>query len=103
MRQRATLSILAPLLALAVAAGACSGGGQSDATPATDASSATDAAVAARDAGPSAVAPAAPAFASGPAVLVSAGYEPPTDRVDSTGAYLPANGKPTFVFVDAIW
>ena len=42
-------------------------------------------------------------FPTGPAVMVVAGYEPPTDRVDSTGAFLPANGKPTLVFVDAIW
>ena len=42
-------------------------------------------------------------FPTGPAVMVVAGYEPPTDRVASTGAFLPANGKPTLVFVDAIW
>ena len=42
-------------------------------------------------------------YATGPAVLISAGYEAPTNRVDSTGAFLPANGKPTLVFVDAIW
>ena len=42
-------------------------------------------------------------FPTGPAVTVSGGYEPPRDRVASTGAYLPANGKPTLVFVDAIW
>lgn len=37
------------------------------------------------------------------AVLVEPGYQPPDDHVPSTGAYLPANGKPTLVFVDAIW
>lgn len=42
-------------------------------------------------------------FATGPAVLIAAGYESPSDRVDSTGAYLPVNGRPTVVFVDAIW
>jgi hypothetical protein len=42
-------------------------------------------------------------FPTGPAVLVERGYEPPGDRVPSTGAYLPANGKPTLVYVDAIW
>jgi len=42
-------------------------------------------------------------FPTGPAVLVEVGYEPPTDRVDSTGAFLPANGRPTLVYVDAIW
>ena len=42
-------------------------------------------------------------FPTGPAVLVSSGYQPPEDHVPSTGAYLPVNGKPTLVFVDAIW
>ncbi len=42
-------------------------------------------------------------FATGPAVRVEVGYEPPRDRVASTGAYVPANGKPTLVYVDAIW
>ncbi len=42
-------------------------------------------------------------FPRGPAVLVEPGYEAPTDRVDSTGAYLPVNGKPTLVLVEAIW
>ena len=42
-------------------------------------------------------------FPTGPAVLVEANYEPPEDHVPSTGAYIPANGKPTLVFVDAIW
>jgi len=49
---------------------------------------------------------AAPAGQSAPApaaVTVASGYRPPEDRVPSTGAYLPANGKPTLVFVDAIW
>ena len=56
--------------------------------------------------GPAATAAATPrtlAFPTGPAVLVAPGYVPPGDRVDSTGAFLPANGKPTLVFVDAIW
>lgn len=42
-------------------------------------------------------------FPTGPAVLVASGYKPPKDHVPSTGAYLPANGKPTLVLVDAIW
>ena len=42
-------------------------------------------------------------FPTGEAVLVAAGYTHPNDRVDNTGAYLPTNGKPTLVFVDAIW
>ncbi len=46
---------------------------------------------------------ATPSFPTGPAVTVPVSYEPPRDRVASTGAYLPANGKPTLVYVDAIW
>ena len=42
-------------------------------------------------------------FPTGDAVLVSVDYQHPGDRVDNTGAYLPTNGKPTLVFVDAIW
>ncbi|MBT5775406.1 MAG: hypothetical protein HOH95_13650 [Dehalococcoidia bacterium] len=42
-------------------------------------------------------------FPTGPAVTVPVGYMPPGDRVPETGTYLPANGKPTLVFVDAIW
>lgn len=41
-------------------------------------------------------------FPVGPAVLVRAGYEPPTDRVAATGGYLPVNGKPTLVFAESI-
>jgi hypothetical protein len=42
-------------------------------------------------------------FPTGEAVLVAANYEHPGDHVDNTGTYLPTNGKPTVVFVDAIW
>ena len=42
-------------------------------------------------------------FPTGPAALVSADFQHSADKVDSTGAFLPANGKPTLVFVDAIW
>ena len=42
-------------------------------------------------------------FLSGPAVTVPDGWEEPRDSVARTGAYLPANGLPTLVFVDAIW
>ena len=42
-------------------------------------------------------------FPTGPAVTVPEGYTPPGDHVPATGTYLPANGKPTLVFVDAIW
>ena len=40
---------------------------------------------------------------TGPAVTVPADYEAPRGRVPSTGAWLPANGQPSLVFVDAIW
>jgi len=42
-------------------------------------------------------------FPTGEAVLVAADYAHPDDHVDNTGTYLPTNGKPTLVFVDAIW
>ncbi len=42
-------------------------------------------------------------FPIGPASVVPAGYRAPGDRVPSTGAFLPTNGRPTLVFVDAIW
>ena len=43
------------------------------------------------------------AFPTGPAVLVRAGEPLAEGRVPSTGAHLPANGKPTLVMVDAIF
>lgn len=42
-------------------------------------------------------------FPTGPALLVASDYQAPKNRVDSTGAFLPANGKPTIVWSDAIW
>jgi len=42
-------------------------------------------------------------FPTGDPVLIYEGYPHPTDRVDRTGAYLPVNGMPTFVIVEAIW
>ena len=42
-------------------------------------------------------------FPTGPAVTVPADYVPPTTRIDSTGAWLPVNGQPTFVVVGAQW
>ena len=42
-------------------------------------------------------------FPTGPSVLVPPAYDPPDDGVDSTGAYLPVNGKPTLVYLHAIW
>ena len=85
------LRLAALILACAALAAACSGG--------------DDGGSAAPAAPPPPTAAAAPgdAFPTGPAVLVAADYQPPGNRVDSTGAYLPANGKPTFVFFDAIW
>jgi len=78
-----------------------------DGSPALDSPGATTPAPAAT--GPAEASPAPETsdtafdFPTGPAVLVPVAYEPPTDRVDSTGAYLPVNGKPTVVVVDAIW
>ncbi len=43
------------------------------------------------------------AFPTGPASVTPVGYQAPGDHVPSTGAFLPANGKPTLVYVDAIW
>ena len=40
---------------------------------------------------------------TGPAVTMAAGYASPEDHVPSTGAWVPDNGQPTLVFVDAIW
>lgn len=40
---------------------------------------------------------------TGPAVAVPNGYASPGDHVPSTGAWVPDNGQPTLVFVDAIW
>lgn len=114
-------SISAPsALAIAVAAfallaAACSGG--SEATP-TSVAQSTDPAPAGGAGEPSSNADTpsddqspgadseagdAPDSPSGEAVLVSADYQHPSEYVDNTGAYLPANGKPTVVFVDAIW
>ena len=86
--QRA-LGIVFALIAGAVLIAACSGGDEDSSAPSAGSSAPTTAA----DGG----------FPTGPAVLVPDGYQFPGDRVDSTGAYLPVNGKPTLVFVDAIW
>ena len=91
------------LLACAALIAACSGGGEGDPAPAATASP-TAAATATATATASVTQTAQGyAFPTGPAVLVAAEYQPPEDRVASTGAYLPSNGKPTLVFVDAIW
>ncbi len=75
-----------PLVLLAVTAALMLGCGQSDAPASVDAASVST-----------------PAASADGAVRVPQGYAPPTDRVPSTGATVPANGKPTLVFVDAIW
>ena len=40
---------------------------------------------------------------TGGPIRVPKEYQPPHDRVPSTGATIPVNGKPTLVYVDAIW
>ena len=42
-------------------------------------------------------------FPTGPAVMVPDGFTAPDEGVGSTGAWLPDNGQPTLVFVDAVW
>ena len=101
---RACVRGFSPLLLVCAALiAACSGGGEGDPAPAATASptaAATPEATATASATPT---PQGYAFPIGPAVLVAADYQPPEDHVASTGAYLPSNGKPTLVFVDAIW
>ncbi|MYA20066.1 MAG: hypothetical protein F4Z25_07360 [Chloroflexi bacterium] len=89
---RAT-GILALLIACTALIAACTGGDDDDAGSAAPSTAAEPAAPVDSGSG----------FPTGPAVLVAADYRYPDDRVASTGAYLPANGKPTLVFVDAIW
>lgn len=99
---RSTLGLTARfLVALAVA---CGGG--APAAVSTEATPAAEGAVTSQ--APSAPSRAEPvasefAFPTGSAVTIAAGYESPGDIIDSTGAYLPANGKPTLVYTDAIW
>ena len=104
-QRRACLASLAPLvLACAALIAACSGGDREvlpEATAtATPAATPTPEETATPAATPT---PEAYTFPAGPAVRVAADYQPPEDGVASTGAHLPANGKPTLVFVDAIW
>ena len=102
------LLLVSPVAALVLAA--CSGAATSDPTPASTSASAapSDSGALAAGSTSDAVAPgtadtARYDFPTGPAVIVPIGYEPPADHVPSTGAHLPVNGKPTLVFVDAIW
>ena len=98
-QRRARVVSLAPLvLACAALIAACSGGDREVLPEAT--ATATPEETATPAATPT---PEAYTFPAGPAVRVAADYQPPEDGVASTGAYLPANGKPTLVFVDAIW
>ena len=94
-----------PALVAVVALLAIACGGGSEATPTTEVRD-VDSEPATADGD----APAANAgtdsgfdFPTGEPVLVAADYVHPDDRVDNTGRYLPTNGKPTVVFVDAIW
>ena len=113
MLRSRSLRASVPLLALltggcAALAAACTGGGgaapASTATPEPAVTTATPAGTATPTPSPTATPTSESyAFPTGPAALVAADYEPPEDRVASTGAYLPSNGKPTLVFGDAIW
>ncbi len=88
----------------ALLAAAC-GSGSTEATSAPEAPSSTVGSAATEvpsDAGVSSGA-ASYDFPTGEPVLVPVGYTHPRDHVDNTGAFLPTNGKPTLVFVDAIW
>ena len=102
------------MLACAALIAACSGGDrevlpEATATPAATATPEETATPAATPTPEETATPAATptpeayTFPAGPAVRVAADYQPPEDSVASTGAHLPANGKPTLVFVDAIW
>ncbi len=83
----------------------CGAGQTPDASPRDSGlpSAAPAAVTAAAGSAESAVAGAVPSAEAQGAILVAADYRPPRGRVDSTGAYVPSNGKPTLVFVDAIW
>jgi hypothetical protein len=99
MPHRAFRTTLLMVGALVLAA--CSGGDADTEAPAVSAA-APAASVTAPAASSELTAPVYD-FATGPTVLVSNDFVPSKERVDSTGAYLPTNGNPTLVFVDAIW
>lgn len=82
---------LAITLFVAIAAACSSGSDPKASSVTTDGAAATSAATNGAS------------FPTGPAVLVANGYQAPKNKVDSTGAFLPANGKPTVVWTDAIW
>ena len=98
---------LAAITALAVLAAACTSGATSDSNGSTSAGGSREGGSAASSSS-SAPAPTSAVtsdlgFPTGPALLVAADYQAPKGKVDSTGAFIPANGKPTLVWVDAIW
>ncbi len=94
---------LATLLLLGAMAAACADGSPEATRVAPAAGEAGTPAVPASAPNQAAAASGGITFPTGPAVLVAADYQPPKGKVDSTGAFLPANGKPTVVWVDAIW
>ena len=100
---RARVRGLSPLLLACAALIAACSGGEGDPAPAATAPPTAVATPEATATAPPTASPESYAFPTGPAVLVAADYQAPEDRVASTGAYLPSNGKPTLVFVDAIW
>ncbi len=95
-------ALLAASIALGLVAVACSSGGGTT-TPAAGTTPSGDGGTPAATTAAGTAGGAAFDFPTGPAVTVEDGYAPPEDRVPSTGGYLPANGKPTLVYVDAIW
>jgi len=98
------LAIRVPALALLALAGvlaAACGGGETARDAAPPSASTTEAGATSQPA--SGVGAPRYDFPTGTAVTVAAGYSDPGDHVPSTGAYLPVNGQPTVVFVDAIW
>ncbi len=104
LRRPSALPVI--LAVIAVLAAACGGGPAVESArdlPADDSPPAATVATAAPTTDTRSSDPVTYDFPTGEPVLVAAGYTHPTDRVDNTGAYLPTNGKPTLVFVDAIW
>jgi hypothetical protein len=102
---RPTPARLLALLAFALtglALVAC-GNSTPEATPTPEVSDTTGAT--STDTGTRSTDPASPTFdfPTLDPVLVSADFIPSQSQVDNTGLGLPANGKPTLVFVDAIW
>ena len=86
MTSRTTTRIaLAAVFALGALLAAACDGGASDAAPRAERVGSTT------------------GIPTGPAVTVPEGHAPPRGRIASTGAWVPDNGRPSLVFVDAIW